>query len=240
MSTQNAHSVSNLLASHNAPANMSISAALTFDWQWNTRPWHLIQQGLKRIGDFVLALIGLIGLLPLFLGIALAIKLTSPGPVFYKSPRIGKDFEPFSMYKFRTMRPDADNLRDGLREKAELHGELFKLKNDPRITTIGRFLRASSLDELPQLINVLLGHMSLVGPRPLPPDESALFEEPYTVRFAVLPGITGKWQVSGRSSLSFEEMCSLEWTYVKQWSLWQDVHILLLTIPAVVLRKGAY
>ncbi len=198
-----------------------------------------VQRICKRILDAGLASMGFMVVSPLLLIIAVMIKISSPGPVIYKSLRIGRNFQSFYMYKFRTMRPDADALRDELRKQANLQGELFKLDHDPRVTKIGQFLRATSLDELPQLINVIRGDMSLVGPRPLPPDESQLFEPPYTVRFQVFPGITGLWQVSGRSNLSFEQLCRLEYQYVAQWNLWEDIKILLQTIPAVLLKRGA-
>lgn len=198
-----------------------------------------VQQSLKRSFDIVAASLGLLAISPLLAVIALLIKLGSDGPVFYKSERIGKQYQPFYMYKFRTMGVDADAKRDALREQANLNGELFKLANDPRITKVGKVLRALSLDELPQLLNVLRGEMSLVGPRPLPPDESSLFDEPYTLRFQVFPGITGLWQVSGRSNLNFEQLCKLEMSYVMNWSLLQDIKILLKTLPAVLASRGA-
>ncbi|MEM0951983.1 MAG: sugar transferase [Cyanobacteria bacterium P01_H01_bin.74] len=198
------------------------------------------QQALKRLIDIVCASLGLIALMPLLLMVAAAVKLTSEGPIFYKSKRIGKNFEPFYMMKFRTMEVNADAKRAELRKKANLDNTLFKLENDPRITKIGRFLRAFSLDEFPQLLNVIKGEMSLVGPRPLMPDESEYFERPYTMRFNVYPGITGQWQVSGRSNLNFNQLCQLEMNYVLQWSLFNDFRILLMTFPAVLASKGAY
>lgn len=211
---------------------------LSFITQRRQRQYRL-QQVLKRLMDFSLACLALLVVSPLMLLIAIAIKLDSPGPVFYKSKRIGKGFQPFYMYKFRTMRTDADSLRDKLREEANLQGELFKLKDDPRVTPLGKFLRAYSLDELPQFINVVRGEMSMVGPRPLPPDESELFEAPYTIRFQVFPGITGLWQVNGRSSLDFKNLCDLELSYISAWSLSQDIRIMFRTVPAVLLSRGA-
>ncbi len=195
---------------------------------------------LKRLMDIVLASIGLLLLMPILLIIAILVKATSPGPIFYKSLRVGKDYKNFYMLKFRTMRTDADALREKLRQENNLQGNLFKLKDDPRVTRFGKFLRAFSLDEFPQLINVIRGEMSLVGPRPLPPDESELFEGPYTVRFNVLPGITGIWQVSGRSALDFNKLCRLERSYVMDWSIWSDLRILFKTVPAVLMKSGAY
>jgi len=194
---------------------------------------------IKRFVDVALALVIILMLLPLFVMIAAGIKFSSRGPVFYKSLRIGRNYQPFYMWKFRTMKTDADQLRDQLRNEAGLHGTLFKLANDPRVTRFGKFLRKLSLDEFPQLINVLTGDMSLVGPRPLPPDESELFRAPYTRRFDVTPGITGLWQISGRSSLGFEELCRLEFSYVSQWHLVRDFQILFQTIPAVLATRGA-
>jgi lipopolysaccharide/colanic/teichoic acid biosynthesis glycosyltransferase len=199
----------------------------------------VIQQVMKRIIDVVLASVGLVMLTPVLLAIAVALKVTSPGPIIYKSLRIGKEYKPFYMFKFRTMHVNADSMREELRKKANLEGNLFKLANDPRVIPFGQLLRKTSLDELPQLLNVIRGEMSLVGPRPLPPDESDLFEEPYTIRYRVTPGITGIWQVSGRSKLDFTQFCKLELTYVVKWNLLEDFKILFKTIPAVLMKNGA-
>lgn len=199
-----------------------------------------LQQGLKRALDFVLATLGLLAISPLLLLIAAAVKITSPGPVLYKSLRIGKNYKPFHMYKFRTMCVDADAKRDALRAQANLQGELFKLENDPRITGIGKLLRALSLDELPQLLNVVRGEMSLVGPRPLPPDESELFEDPYTLRFQVYPGITGLWQVSGRNDTTYRTRVAMDCVYAARRNALMDFGILFATVPAVLLRRGSY
>lgn len=198
-----------------------------------------LQQILKRSFDIVAASLGLLVISPLLALIALLVKFGSEGPIFYKSERIGKNYQPFYMYKFRTMGVDADAKREALRQQANLQGELFKIEDDPRITRVGKVLRALSLDELPQLLNVLRGEMSLVGPRPLPPDESSLFDEPYTLRFHVYPGITGLWQVSGRSNLNFEQLCKLEMSYVMNWNLVNDIKILFQTLPAVLASRGA-
>lgn len=198
-----------------------------------------LQQILKRLFDLLGASLGLIAISPLLIGIALLIKLTCPGPVLYKSRRIGKNYEPFEMYKFRTMCVDADAKRDELRKNAKLEDDLFKLTDDPRITPLGKILRALSLDELPQLFNVVEGTMSLVGPRPLPPDESRLFKNPYTLRFQVSPGMTGSWQVNGRSTLRFDQLCQLEMAYVLHWNLLSDIKILVKTLPAVLESRGA-
>jgi len=194
---------------------------------------------LKRTFDILAAGLGLLAISPLLGVIALLVKLGSDGPVFYKSERIGKNYKPFYMLKFRTMGVDADAKREALRSEANLQGELFKITNDPRITRVGKVLRALSLDELPQLLNVLRGEMSLVGPRPLPPDESEMFKEPYTLRFHVYPGITGLWQVSGRSNLNFDQLCNLEMSYVMTWNVFNDLKILFQTLPAVLASRGA-
>lgn len=199
-----------------------------------------LQQGAKRAFDLMAASLGMLAISPVLLVIAVLVKLTSPGPILYTSQRIGKNYQPFGMYKFRTMSTDADARRDALRKQANLEGGLFKMENDPRVTSFGKFLRALSLDELPQLLNVIKGEMSLVGPRPLPPDESELFEDPYTLRFQVYPGITGQWQVSGRSNLKFDQLCKLEMDYVLSWTLLSDLQILLKTLPAVLASRGAY
>ena len=229
----------------NSPSSLVPSVHPGFHYQLifkteSSRWMYRFQQGIKWAIDIVLATLGLLMLLPLLALITLLVKITSPGPVLYKSLRVGKNGRSFHMLKFRTMGTNADSLRDQLREEANLQGELFKLKSDPRVTPFGKFLRATSLDELPQLINVIKGEMSLVGPRPLPPDESILFEEPYTIRFQVLPGITGQWQISGRSNLTFQQLCEIEMTYVLRWNFLNDLMILLKTIPSICLRKGAY
>lgn len=198
------------------------------------------QLAVKRLVDILGALFGLIVLSPMLLAVAILVAVTSPGPIIYKSLRIGKNQQPFYMYKFRTMVVNADQQRSKLYEQAKLHGQLFKLKNDPRLTPIGSFLRKSSLDEFPQLVNVLKGEMSLVGPRPYIPEESENFLEPYTLRFRVFPGMTGPWQVTGRSNLNFQQLCDLELEYIFQWSLTLDAMLLLKTIPSVLLKKGAY
>lgn len=144
------------------------------------------------------------------------------------------------MLKFRTMVDEADAIRGLLRKEANQENELFKLEEDPRVTEIGAMLRRTSLDELPQLLNVLWGDMSLVGPRPFEPDDACLFEYPYRERFFAFPGMTGIWQISGRSDLTFKDMCRLEAEYLGNWSLWQDFVILLKTVPVVLTKKGAY
>jgi lipopolysaccharide/colanic/teichoic acid biosynthesis glycosyltransferase len=160
--------------------------------------------------------------------------------VLYRQRRVGKDGVEFEMLKFRSMRRDADRLRDELISKNEATGPLFKMRKDPRVTRVGRILRRTSLDELPQIINVLRGEMSLVGPRPPLPAEVRLYEEWQTARLRARPGMTGLWQVSGRSEVPFNDMVRLDLHYVRNWSLGLDLEIMLRTIPAVVANRGAY
>ena len=194
----------------------------------------------KRITDLVLAVVGLAVLAPLFLAVAVAIRLDSPGPTFYRQLRVGKDGRRFRMLKFRSMRRDADVLIAELLLKNEVVGPMFKIRRDPRITRVGRFLRRYSLDELPQLINVARGDMSLVGPRPPTASEVEKYEDWELGRLRAVPGITGLWQVSGRSEVPFHDMVRLDLHYIRNWSFGLDVEILLRTIPAVLTTKGAY
>jgi exopolysaccharide biosynthesis polyprenyl glycosylphosphotransferase len=193
----------------------------------------------KTAMDRVLATLGLIALTPLFTVIAILIKLTDPGPVFFRQKRIGHEGRTFRVWKFRTMYIDAEERLATLIDLNESDGLLFKIKDDPRVTPIGRFLRATSLDELPQLINVLRGEMSLVGPRPLPAGDDD-FEGPARRRLLVRPGMTGLWQVSGRSDTTWEEAVRLDLYYVDNWSLAYDLSILWRTVGVVLARKGAY
>ena len=194
----------------------------------------------KRLSDLGLAILGLTALAPVFLAVAVAIRLDSPGPTFYRQLRVGKDGRRFSMMKFRSMQQDADALILGLLERNEATGPMFKIRRDPRITRVGRFLRRYSLDELPQLINVVLGEMSLVGPRPPTTAEVEKYEDWQLGRLRARPGITGLWQVSGRSEVPFHDMVRLDLHYIRNWSFGLDVEILLRTIPAVLTTKGAY
>lgn len=196
----------------------------------------------KRCFDFCCATIFVLLAAPLYLFIALLIKLDSPGPIFYKQTRIGLHGRPFKVWKFRTMVTDAEKLQKELEASNEMKdGVLFKIKNDPRITRVGSFLRRYSLDELPQLFNVLFGEMSLVGPRPLPLRDVENFSEHHFIRHEVLPGITGLWQVSGRSDITdFEKVILLDVTYMESWSLWLDLQILLQTVMVIFGKKGAY
>ncbi|MBC7249971.1 MAG: undecaprenyl-phosphate glucose phosphotransferase [Anaerolineae bacterium] len=194
----------------------------------------------KRAFDFSVALLGLLLCAPLFLLIALAIRLDSPGPVLFKQVRVGKGGREFVLYKFRTMRVGAEEEQAALRELNEASGPLFKIRDDPRLTRVGKLLRRISLDELPQLYNVLRGEMSLIGPRPPLPSEVAEYLPWQLQRLEVSPGMTGLWQVSGRSELTFDEMCLLDIYYIENWSVALDAEILLRTLPKVLLGDGAY
>ena len=177
--------------------------------------------------------------LPLLIAVALAVKLTSRGPVLFIQRRGGLNGRPFPMLKFRTMRADAERERDTLLAANEMDGPVFKIRDDPRVTPLGRLLRRTSIDELPQVANVLLGHMSLVGPRPLPVIEMANVTGPHRRRLSVRPGITCLWQISGRNELGFQEWMNLDLQYVDNWSLGLDFAILLRTVPALLTGRGA-
>jgi exopolysaccharide biosynthesis polyprenyl glycosylphosphotransferase len=197
---------------------------------------------LKRAVDFIGALAGLFVLSPLFLVVAIAIRLTSRGPVFFRQRRVGLGGDVFEMIKFRTMVADAEQQQALLAAVNVYSADpLFKLPADPRLTPIGGFLRRSSLDELPQLLNVLRGEMSLVGPRPSLPSEVSRYEQRHFVRFEVLPGMTGPWQVGGRNAIrNFDAVVQLEADYIRGWTVWRDFWILLRTVPAVLSMRGAF
>jgi exopolysaccharide biosynthesis polyprenyl glycosylphosphotransferase len=195
---------------------------------------------LKRTFDLVGATLLLVVLSPVMIAAAAAIKLTSRGPVFYRSQRPGIGGQCFACMKFRTMVTGAEQLQDRLEEHNEMGGALFKMRSDPRVTTVGRFLRRWSLDELPQLFNVLRNEMSLVGPRPLPQRDYDRLDDWHRKRYLVLPGMTGLWQVSGRSELDFDELVRLDFLYLERWSVFLDLTILLKTIPAVFRARGAW
>jgi len=199
-----------------------------------------IDYALKRSFDLLVASIVLFLAAPVMIAIAIAIKLSSRGPAIYRSERPGIGGRPFVCLKFRTMRDHADQVQLDLESLNEQSGALFKIRDDPRLTPIGRLLRRFSLDELPQLINVIRGEMSLVGPRPLPMRDFELLEEWHKKRYLVLPGITGLWQVSGRAELDFDDLVRLDFLYLEQWSVFLDLSILLKTVPAVLSRRGAY
>jgi exopolysaccharide biosynthesis polyprenyl glycosylphosphotransferase len=194
----------------------------------------------KRAVDLLLVSVGLLAATPVLLAIVLAIKLDSPGPVFYRQQRVGKHGRFFWMLKFRSMCVDADRRLEELRAHNEATGPLFKIRQDPRVTRVGRLLRRWSLDELPQLLNVLRGDMSLVGPRPPLPAEVEQYEDWQHGRLRAVPGLTGLWQVSGRSEVPFHDMVRLDLHYIRNWSLALDLEILLRTIPAVLTNRGAY
>lgn len=199
-----------------------------------------VQRGLKRALDVAVAALGLLVSSPLLAAIALAVKLSSPGPALYRWRVMGEGGRPFVGYKFRTMVANADELRTQLQANNEMSGPVFKMRNDPRITPLGRFLRRTSLDELPQLWSVLKGDMSLVGPRPPLQSEYPLFTKWQRQKLAVKPGITCLWQISGRSDIQdFDEWVRLDLEYIRGWSLWLDLKILLRTIPAVLRGRGA-
>lgn len=194
----------------------------------------------KRVSDIVGSIILLLLLSPIFATIACLIKFDSEGPVFFRQTRIGKNGIPFHMVKFRSMHREAERMKASLEEKSEASGPVFKMKNDPRITRIGRFLRKYSVDELPQLWNVLKGEMSLIGPRPPLPNEVEQYTSYHWRRMDVLPGMTGLWQVSGRSDISFDEWVDLDIFYIEQWSFSLEMKILFKTIPVVLKGSGAY
>jgi len=209
---------------------MTISSSPTHKWQYYV----------KRIIDIVLALVVFIITLPLFIFAAIGIKLTSPGKCLFVQERVGYNKRIFKLFKFRTMCENADKMQDELQSKNEMDGPVFKIQNDPRITPFGMFLRKTSIDELPQLINVLNGNMSLVGPRPLPVRDYSGFNEDWQMRrFSVLPGITCIWQISGRNNISFKQWMELDMKYIDNWTLIGDIKILFKTIPAVLSGRGA-
>ncbi len=192
----------------------------------------------KRALDLLGAALGLLALSPVMVAIAVAIKLDGGGPVFFGQLRVGRHGRRFQMLKFRTMIPDADAMKDALRAYNEAGGGLFKIAEDPRITRVGRFLRRSALDELPQLLNVLKGEMSLVGPRPLVVEEDERIAGPHRRRLELMPGMTGPWQILGPARAPLGEMVAIDYLYVADWSLWTDVKILLRTVPHVLGRRG--
>ena len=202
----------------------------------NRRFYHLV----KRMIDVVLSLFGLVLISPFVVIIAILIKIDSKGPVFFKHHRIGKNGKPFSMYKFRTMKDGAEAMiNDFTPEQLEEWNENFKLKDDPRITRIGKFLRKTSLDELPQLINILRGDMSIVGPRPVIEVELEEYGNDKDEFLSIRPGLTGWWASNGRSEISYPERCSYELYYVRNESFWLDVKVMFLSVFSVFLHKGA-
>ena len=218
-----------------------------FRFIWTTfRGKHRVQMlwgySKKRLLDFFASFFGLVLLTPLFVAVAVAIKTTSKGPVFYWQKRVGWDCKEFDFPKFRSMRTDSDQVREKLLATNQhgAEGVTFKMKNDPRVTSIGRFIRKYSIDELPQLWCVLVGEMSLVGPRPPLPSEVARYSKEQKMRLMAIPGLTGIWQVSGRSEVPFEEQFAMDMNYIMNYSMRLDISILFKTIPAVLKSKGAY
>jgi exopolysaccharide biosynthesis polyprenyl glycosylphosphotransferase len=208
---------------------------LLFDTMPERRPALIM----KSIFDRAVALGGLIIVSPILLLTSLIIMIFAKGPILYKQERLGKNGKKFTMYKFRTMIPDAEKLKDSLNELNEMDGPVFKIKNDPRITPLGRFLRKTSIDELPQLFNVLKGDMSLVGPRPPLSNEVVQYDPWQRRRLSMKPGITCLWQIGGRNDISFSRWMEMDLNYIDNWSLWLDTKILAKTIPVVISRKGA-
>jgi len=203
------------------------------NWGWQGKA--------KVIIDWTLASLALLGLMPMLLLVAVLIKLDSPGPVLFSQTRVGKNKKHFRLFKFRTMVQNAEAMQAQLESLNEAAGPVFKMRADPRVTKLGHFLRRTSIDELPQLINVMLGDMSLVGPRPLPLRDVQLFEHDwYSRRFSVRPGLTCSWVMAGRSELEFDDWVQLDLDYIDHWSLSKDVSICLNTIPRVLLGSGAY
>jgi len=192
----------------------------------------------KRSFDILAASLGLLAISPIMLICAIAIKLDSRGPIFFRQLRVGRHGERFHMLKFRTMVPDAEALKDGLRHRNEAQEGLFKIADDPRVTRVGKLLRKSALDELPQLFNIIRGEMSLVGPRPLVLDEDRRIEGWHRRRLELMPGMTGHWQILGPARVPLREMVAIDYLYVANWSLWNDLKILLRTVPHVIGRRG--
>jgi exopolysaccharide biosynthesis polyprenyl glycosylphosphotransferase len=199
-----------------------------------------IVRSLKRALDITVASAAIAATSPIMAGTALAVRLDSPGPILFKQVRVGKDGEHFYCYKFRSMYIDAERRKAELMANNEADGPVFKMKNDPRITRVGRIIRKLSIDELPQLFNVIKGEMSLVGPRPAIPSEVARYTYEQLGRLHAIPGITGLQQVSGRSNLDFKRWVELDLQYISEQSVWKDIEILAKTIPAVLFSKGAY
>ncbi|MCA9407087.1 MAG: sugar transferase [Candidatus Omnitrophica bacterium] len=198
------------------------------------------KQAGKRLFDFIISSFALILLLPFFIIIALIIKIDSRGPIFYLSRRYGRGGQEFYMIKFRSMAKNAEIALQKYKEQNEVDGPIFKMKQDPRITRVGRFIRKYSIDELPQVFNVFLGHMSLVGPRPLPIDQIRKEDLRQLKRLEVRPGMTGLWQIRGRSDVSFKRLVRWDMWYINNWSFWLDLNILYQTVPVVIKAKGAY
>ena len=200
----------------------------------------LLYRVAKRLLDILASALGILFFLPLIVPLAILINLESPGPIFFRQIRVGKNRRHFICYKFRSMVVDAEQMKEEISYLNEADGAMFKIRSDPRITQLGRFMRRSSLDELPQLFNVLKGDMSIVGPRPQIPEEVERYLPWHYRRLEVTPGITCLWQISGRSSIGFDEWMRLDTEYVKMRGILFDLKIILLTLPAIIARRGAY
>jgi lipopolysaccharide/colanic/teichoic acid biosynthesis glycosyltransferase len=228
------------VAAEGAAAAMSAnSAATVVELDLRAARSFYLRSG-KRILDVIGASVALVLSAPILLLAALAIKLESRGPVLYRSTRIGRGGQPFTFLKLRSMVHNADQHRHRLSHLNECDGPVFKINRDPRVTRVGRFLRVTSIDEIPQFVNVLLGHMSMVGPRPPIPEEVVQYEPWQLRRLDVRPGITCLWQISGRSRIGFQEWMRLDLEYIRRQSLALDANILIRTVPAVLSREGAY
>ena len=221
-------------------ANPITHADQSIDVAWRRRSWLVYETSLKRLLDLVLASLGLAASAPIWLAIAIAIKVDSPGRVIFVQERVGLHGRRFRFYKFRSMHVDAEQRLAEVQSKNEVLGPVFKMRRDPRVTKVGAFLRRTSLDELPQLVNVLKGDMSLVGPRPPLPREVEHYRPNDMVRLSVRPGLTCLWQIRGRSNVSFEQWMEYDREYVRRMSLWVDVTILMRTVVAVLSMRGAY
>ena len=197
-------------------------------------------EAIKRLIDIICSFVGILVLSPLFIIIAIIIKFTSKGPVFFSQKRVGRNGKEFDMYKFRSMVVNAEELKEKLAAQNEMSGPMFKMKDDPRVTKVGKFIRKTSLDELPQLWNVLKGDMSLVGPRPSLPKEVAQFEDWMYKRLEVKPGLTCYWQVSGRNNIDFEDWMKLDVKYVKERNLWIDIKLIFKTVGVLFGDKNAH
>jgi exopolysaccharide biosynthesis polyprenyl glycosylphosphotransferase len=228
---------SELLEGEDQSESMTTAAVSMYFFPGEEKPFQWL---LKRSLDRLLSLLGLVLILPLLLLTALAIKLESPGPVLFKQKRIGLHGKTFHIYKFRSMYQDAEQRLESLLNTNQTNSMMFKMFDDPRVTKVGKFIRKFSIDELPQLLNVLRGEMSLVGPRPPLPREVAAYQDWQHVRLATVPGLTGAWQVFGRSSVTkFERVVELDFKYLSNWSLLVDLGLLLRTVPIVLTGKGA-
>jgi len=222
---------------NNRPMQRNRSVSRMKIWNFTVK----FSYGLKRFFDIVLSLLALIVLMPFFVILAIIIKLTSPGPIFFVQTRVGYFGRHFRFYKFRSMYQDAEKRKQALlAQNQSADGVIFKMKHDPRITPIGRIIRKTSIDELPQFFNVLFGDMSLVGPRPPLPSEVQQYTLEDRKRLNVKPGLTCLWQIRGRSDIPFKEQVKLDKEYIQSNSLWQDLKILIQTIPAIISGKGAY